>query len=145
MKPTITAIACVAAMLAPAASAWAQSSKPDATIEIHGGSVGFIAGVNWAGGTLRYKGKSIPIEVSGLSVGTVGISHFDARGDVFNLKQASDIAGTYAAGAGEATVGGGLGGIEMQNGGGVVIKASATTVGLNLKLGPSGVTIRLKK
>jgi hypothetical protein len=145
MKKSIWACACAAAVLALGASASAQSSKPDATIEFHGGGVGFIAGVSWGGGTLHYKGQNIPLEVSGLQVGTIGASKYDARGDVFNLKQPSDIAGTYAAGTGEATVAGGVAGIQMQNGAGVVIKAAATTAGLNLKFGPSGVSIRLKK
>ena len=145
MMKSICAWAFAAAVLTLGASASAQSSKPDATIEFHGGGVGFIAGVSWGSGVLHYKGQNIPLEVNGLQVGTVGVSKYDARGDVFNLKQPSDIAGTYAAGTGEATVAGGLAGIQMQNGGGVVIKAAATTAGLNLKFGPSGVTIRLKK
>ena len=49
------------------------AESPDATITFNGGSVAFIAGVDWGGGTLRYKGKDIPLRVSGLSVGAVGV------------------------------------------------------------------------
>jgi len=127
-----------------AATAMAQN-KPDATIRFSGGSVAFLAGVHWGGGTLTFKGHSYPLEVSGLSIGEVGLKKFDARGEVFNLTKVSDIEGTYAAGAGGITVGGGVGGIQMKNGAGVVIHASSTNLGANLKLGPSGVSIRLKK
>ncbi len=139
---------CAAAAMALSAvlvgfAADAQSA-PDATIDFHGGKVAFIAGVNWGGGTLHYKGKNIPLQVSGLSVGAVGAAKFDATGQVYNLKQISDIEGTYAAGAASATVGGGAGITEMQNGKGVTIKATESSLGAHLKLGPSGVAIKLK-
>jgi len=127
---------------APAAMA---ADTPDGTITFSGGGVAFIAGVHWGGGNLHFKGKNYPLQVSGLSVGEVGANKYDARGEVYHLTKVSDIEGTYAAGAGGVTVGGGVGGIQMQNGAGVVIHASATSAGLNMKLGPSGVTIKLKK
>ena len=139
-----SALVAVAAAVLACSAAQAQD-KPSATIDFHGGNVAFIAGVNWGGGVLHYKGKDYPVRVSGLSVGAVGINKFDSSGEVYNLKQVSDIAGTYAAGAGSITVGAGVGGVQMQNGKGVVIKASGTSAGAALKLGPSGVTIELKK
>jgi hypothetical protein len=117
---------------------------PDGTIAFHGGGVAFIAGVHWGSGTLHYKGRDYPLKVSGLSVGEVGANKYDARGEVYHLKQVKDIEGTYAAGAAAATVGGGAGALEMKNGAGVLIKAHAASAGLNLKLGPSGMTIKLK-
>lgn len=131
-----TVLACSSAHAAP---------PPDATIDFHGGNVAFIAGVNWGGGTLHYKGKDVPLKVSGLSVGAIGANKFDASGNVFHLKQLADIEGTYAAVTGSATVGGGAGGIEMKNGKGVLIKATGTSAGAALKVGPSGMTIKLKK
>jgi hypothetical protein len=119
------------------------ADKPSATISFSGGDVGFIAGVNWGGGTLHYHGKSIPLKVSGLSVGEIGIKKFQASGNVFHLKKVEDIEGTYAAIAGAATVGAGAGGIEMKNGNGVLIRATSTSVGAHLKAGPSGMTIKL--
>jgi hypothetical protein len=74
----------------------AQAQPPDATITFSGGSAAFIAGVNWGGGTLRYKGKDIPLKVSGLTVGAVGVKKFHASGNVYHLHQVSDIEGTYA-------------------------------------------------
>jgi hypothetical protein len=117
---------------------------PDATIYFHGGSAAVIAGVNWGGGTLHYKGKDIPLKVSGLTLGAVGVKHFDASGNVYHLRQASDIEGTYASAGAGVTVGGGVGGITLKNGKGVLIKATGTSAGADLKIGASGMTIKLK-
>jgi hypothetical protein len=138
---------CAAAIAAATVLAFAGAhaqDKPSGTINFKGGNVAFIAGVNWGGGTLHFNGKDIPIKVSGISVGAIGANKFDASGTVYNLKQVSDIEGTYAAGAGSVTVGGGVGGLEMKNSKGVVIKANSTSAGAALKLGPSGMTISLK-
>ena len=139
----LTALAALAAAIA--ASASLAQEKPDGTINFTGGGVGFIAGVNWGGGTLHYQGRDYPLKVSGLSVGEIGANKYDIRGEVYNLKRVNDIEGTYASGAAGATLAAGAGAMEMQNGAGVVIKARASTAGLHAKLGPSGVTIKLKQ
>jgi hypothetical protein len=64
---------------------------------------------------------------------------------VYHLTQVSDIEGTYAALAASATVGAGAGGLTMKNGKGVLIKVTGMSAGANLKIGPSGLTISLKK
>jgi hypothetical protein len=136
--------ACAAlAIIASSTTAFAQD-QPDATITFHGGSVGVIAGVNWGGGTLHYKGKDYPLAVSGLSLGVVGAKSYNLQGQVYHLTKVSDIQGTYAAGAAAATVAVGAGITEMQNGAGVTIKATTSSEGLNFKLGPSGLTIKMK-
>jgi hypothetical protein len=118
---------------------------PDATIYFHGGSAALIAGANWGGGTLHYKGKDYPLKVSGLTVGAVGVKKFDARGNVYHLKQVKDIEGNFASVGAGVTVGAGAGGIEMKNGAGVLIKATGTSGGADLKIGASGMTIKLKE
>jgi hypothetical protein len=117
---------------------------PVTTIHFHGGSVGFIVGVGGASGYVKYRGVKYPIDVSGLKVGTIGITSYDVDGRVYNLRRVSDIEGTYASGEASATAGGGAGGIDMSNGNGVEIRATSTSQGLQLTLGPGGVTITLK-
>jgi outer membrane immunogenic protein len=117
---------------------------PITTIHFHGGSVGFIVGIGGASGVVRFHGVNYPIDVSGLKVGTIGINSYDVDGKVFNLHRLADIEGTYAAGEASATAGGGAGNIDMTNGNGVEIRASSTSSGLQLTLGPGGVTITLK-
>ena len=117
---------------------------PITTIHFHGGSVGFIVGVGGASGYVRFHGEDVPIEVSGLKVGTIGVSSYELDGRVFNLRHLSDIEGTYSAGEASATAGAGAGDIDMTNDRGVEIRASSTSAGLQLTLGGGGVTITLK-
>jgi hypothetical protein len=125
----------------------AKSTKatPAASVKFSGGSVAAGIGYSWASGTLTYKGKAHKLKVEGLSVGDVGASNIEATGSVYHLKQLSDFPGTYAAVGAAATAGGGGGVMEMKNQNGVVIKATTTSRGLELKLGTDGVKIELAK
>jgi hypothetical protein len=140
LRACALAVALVASV--PAAQA---ADKPSGTIRFHGGSVAFLAGVNWGGGTLYFRGKAYPLEISGLSVGAIGVKSYDLRGTVYNLHRVEDIEGTYAAGNASATVGGGAGLLSMKNGAGVAINTQSTSMGVHASLGPSGVHIRLKR
>jgi hypothetical protein len=133
-----------AAMAGGLFAASAASAEPDATIHFGGGSVAFLASINWGGGTLHYHGRSIPLKVSGLGVGAIGADKFDADGEVFHLRHAHDIEGTYTALNASATAGAGEGEIDMRNEHGVEIHAHTTSSGLKLSLAPSGVVINLK-
>jgi hypothetical protein len=137
---TLAAAAMAGGLLA-ATSAMAQ---PDATINFSGGHVAFIGAIQWGSGTLHYKGKSIPIQVSGVGVGAVGVNSFSATGDVTNLRDPHDIVGTYTTVAASATAGAGGGVLDMTNQKGVRIQARSTSAGLSLSLAPTGMTIRLR-
>ncbi len=139
LRAPALAIAATCALAAPTLAA----DAPDATIHFHSVSVAFIAGVNWGSGRLHYKGKDIPLKVSGLSVGAIGANSSDADGDVYNLRHVSDIEGTYAAVNADATIGGGEGVLDMKNNAGVEIRVHATSAGLKASLGPAGVVIKL--
>ena len=118
--------------------------EPIATIHLHGGSVGFIVGVGGASGIVRFHGEDYPIEVSGLKVGTIGVSGYDLDGRVFHLHHLSEIEGDYSTGEASATAVAGGGEVDMTNQNGVEIRASSTSGGLQLTLGAGGVTIRLR-
>src|SRR5690242_10532601 len=122
-----------------------KAAAPDGTIRLSAGSVAAGVGVSWGSGTLTYKGKSHPISVTGLDVGSVGASKITASGSVYHLKSLDDFDGNYTAVAGGATVGGGGGGVAMQNQNGVVVKLGATSRGVKLTIGGSGVKMELKK
>jgi hypothetical protein len=132
------AVAITGALAAPAVAA------PDARITFSGGSVAFIAGVNWGNGTLTYHGKRIALRVSGLTVGSIGASHYQATGEVYHLHHLRDIEGTYGSVEASATGGVGGGGIDMKNDKGVEIVAHSESSGLKLNLGPGGVVIHIK-
>jgi hypothetical protein len=139
----VVAVACLVAM--PAGPAGAQSKKADATLTLSEGSVAAGIGFTWGNGRLSYKGKTYLVKVEGLSVGEVGITRANARGNVFHLRKLGDFPGTYVSGAAEATVGGGAGATVMKNQNGVVIELKSTTQGANIKLGPEGMRLSLAK
>jgi outer membrane immunogenic protein len=139
--PRILVAAGLAAVMAGPALA---RSPADARITFSGGSVAFLAGVNWGGGTLTYRGHRYPIQVNGLSVGAVGASKYRASGVVYHLRRLADIEGTYGAVEGGMTAGPGQGGMDMRNDKGVVISTRSSSSGLKLTFAPTGVQIKLK-
>jgi hypothetical protein len=136
----IAAILAVA-LVGPAAA----KRRPDARIVFSGGSVAFLAGVNWGSGTLTYQGRNYPLRVRGLAVGAVGANKYSASGVVYHLRRLSDIEGTYSALEGSMTAGAGQGGMDMRNDKGVVISTQSTSAGLKLTFAPTGVVIQLKR
>jgi hypothetical protein len=126
-------------------AARAQEEKPDATLKLSGGSVAAGIGYSWGGGTLTYKGKDYPVDVSGLSVGDVGASKIEASGSVYNLKTLGDFDGNYTAGSVGATVAGGASAATMKNQNGVTINLVSTTQGLKWSLAAAGVSMKVKK
>ena len=122
----------------------AAVAAPDATIHFGGGSVAFLASINWGGGTLHFHGRSFPLRVNGLGVGAIGADKFDADGEVYHLRHARDIEGVYTAVNASATAGSGEGEIDMRNGNGVEIRAHSASQGLKLSLAPTGVEIHFK-
>ncbi|HXQ13295.1 MAG TPA: hypothetical protein VN814_01580 [Caulobacteraceae bacterium] len=120
------------------------AAAPSGTIHFGGGSVAFLASINWGGGTLHFHGRSFPLRVSGLGVGAIGADKFEADGEVYHLRHASDIEGAYSAVNASATAGAGAGEIDMQNEHGVEIHAHTTSSGLKLSLAPTGVVIHFK-
>ena len=133
------------AALGLALSAAQAEDKPDATLKLSGGSVAVGVGYSWGSGTLTYKGKTYPVEVSGLSAGDVGASKSETTGEVYHLKKLADFDGNYTAATAGATVGGGASTTAMKNQNGVTIHLVATTQGLKFSLAASGVSLKIKK
>jgi hypothetical protein len=122
----------------------ALADTPDARIHFGGAQIAFLGSVHWGSGTLHYHGQQIPLGISGLGIGAIGASRFSAEGDVYNLHNPGDIAGTYTAVEASATAGAGQGEIDMRNEHGVEIRAHTTSQGLSLSLAPTGVVISVK-
>jgi hypothetical protein len=141
MQRFATARLFAAAALASAVVA-APAFAQDARIHFGSTSVAFIGSVNWGGGALDYQGRHIRLKVKGLGVGAIGASHFRAEGEVYHLRRARDIFGTYTALNAQATAGSGKGEIDMQNEHGVEIRAHSASSGLELSLAPTGMVIQ---
>ncbi len=122
------------------------NAAPDGTIEITLYKAGFIVGGSGGSGTLKFKGKQYPLSIGGVSLGaTIGVSKAELIGEVYNLKNASDIEGTYTAGQASVAVAGGTKVAELKNSKGVVLKVKGKQIGLELALDLSGMEVSLKK
>jgi lipid-binding SYLF domain-containing protein len=122
------------------------SAAADGTINLTLYKAGFIVGGSGGSGTLTFKGKQYPVDIGGVSLGaTIGASKAELIGEVYNMKQPSDIEGTYSAvQAGVALAGGGKV-AELKNSKGVVLKIKGAQVGLEVALDLSGMGVKLKK
>ena len=132
-------------LMAGFAQAAGKSSRPDATLHLHSGSVAAGVGISWGKGTLTYKGKEYPVSVNGLSLGKVGITKVTASGEVYHLKRLEDFSGNYTSTNADITLAGGHSGIIMKNQNGVVVVVRATSRGVDLTIGASGVDMKLNK
>jgi len=141
----ITGLLAIAALGMTLTSAFADDKTPDATLKLSAGSVAAGIGVSWGGGTLTFKGKDYPINVTGLSVGDVGATKIEASGKVYDLKSIDDFNGNYTAVAAGAAVAGGGAVTSMRNQNGVTVDLVATTQGVKFTLGGAGVSMSLKK
>ena len=123
----------------------AKQERPDATLQLSGGSVAAGIGFSWGKGTLTYKGKDYPVSVNGLSLGKVGITGASASGEVYNLKKLKNFDGNYTAAGAGLTVVGGRSAVTMTNQNGVRVRLISSTRGVDVTLGGGGVEMRLKK
>jgi hypothetical protein len=122
------------------------AAAPDGTIDLTLYKAGFIVGGSGGSGTLKFKGKQYPVDIGGVSLGaTIGVSKAELIGEVYNMKQPSDIEGTYSAAQAGVAVAGGAKVAELKNSKGVVLKVKGKQVGLELALDLSGMQVSLKK
>ena len=76
---------------------------------------------------------------------TIGASKAELIGEVYNIKNPSDIEGTYTAGQAGVAVAGGSKVAELKNSKGVVLKVKGKQIGLEFALDLSGMQVSLKK
>jgi hypothetical protein len=106
---------------------------------------GFIIGVGGGEGVLVLHGKRYPFSVSGMSAGfTIGASTTKYVGKALNLRGPASLEGTYSVIGGGGALAAGAGGVQLQNGNGVILQLSGPKVGVEVSAAVGGVTIRLK-
>jgi hypothetical protein len=144
MRKLLTSAA-LAALLAGVASFSTPSRAETGSVAVVFTKGGFIIGVGGGEGVLTLRGKHYPFTVSGMNVGfTIGASTTKLVGRALNLNGPASIEGSYATlGAGGAVVGG-AGGVQLQNGNGVILQLSGPKVGAEVSAAVGGVTVRLK-
>lgn len=141
------AVKCAAAMVAASfmlIAAALPSYADSGTVRFRVVKAGFIFGAGGGSGTLVFHGRSYPLSIGGLSVGTIGAASADVVGRAHNLRRPQDIAGTYTAvGAGVAIAGGGTA-ARLRNANGVVMELRGRQVGLEASLNLSGITVSMR-
>ena len=120
------------------------SQADSGTVRLRVGSAGFIIGVGGGSGTLTFRGKTYPLQISGVSLGMIGVSSADLVGRARNLRRASDIAGTYTAVGAGLAIAGGAATATLQNANGVVLHVQGPKVGFSASLNLSGLTIAMR-
>jgi len=121
-----------------------EQTASDGTVQWTGGAIAAGIGYTWGGGTLAFAGGRHDFTISGMSIVDVGATSMSVAGDVYHLKNLSDFEGNYFALSAGGTLAGGGSAVYLQNQHGVVIKISATEVGLRFNLAAQGVNIVLK-
>jgi len=143
MAPAFLATTLVMSSLALAADVTRQ---PSGKVEIDETQFGLIVGGSTGGGTLTYHGKKYDFKVGGLSVGAaIGAAKISAVGEVYDLNDISKFPGTYTKLDASVALGGGMGGVQMKNENGVIMRLDSTTQGLQFNLGVSGVKVTMDK
>lgn len=107
-------------------------------------SVAVGLGFSWGEGWLYFQGQQYPVKVEGLKLVGVGYAEVTARGEVYNLREPSDIIGTYLEAGGDAAFIKGARGSLAKNERGVVIDLSAVQKGVSLSFGGGGFKISMK-
>jgi hypothetical protein len=122
-----------------------EKPRPDARLTVSATQVAAGVGFAWGTGTLTFDGKNYDVTVNGITVGAVGIASVTAEGEVYHLTKLEDVAGNYTGAAAGTTVGGGRAGLVMRNQNGVEVRMTATTKGVSLTIGSTGMTLSLNK
>jgi hypothetical protein len=141
---TIKSAAVVFAAAAMLIVATLPSQADSGMVRLRVGSAGFIIGVGGGSGTLTFRGRTYPLQISGVSLGMIGVSSADLVGRARNLRRASDIAGTYTAVGAGLAVAGGAATATLQNANGVVLHVQGPKVGFSASLNLSGLTIAMR-
>lgn len=139
-------LAMAAILLFTVSAVLAQPQEPYAIGEVTIEAKQVAAGIGWTwgDGMLMFKGKMYHFDIKGLNVAAVGIAKISAKGDVYNLKEPADLAGTFVTAGASAALIKGKAGLVMRNDKGVVINLVSTQTGVQLSLGTDGLTIVMK-
>jgi hypothetical protein len=140
MKFGATCIAVLSLLLAVSMPSQAQ----EGTVRLHIVKAGFIIGFGGGNGVLYYHGRSYPLRLGGIGIGSLGVAAVDLVGTASNLHSPSDIVGTYGAAGAGATFVGGAQVASLQNDRGVILRVHGVQAGFQISLGLAGMTIAMR-
>lgn len=118
---------------------------PDAMVRMDEVQAAYIGSGSEGRGMLHYRGRSYPFSITGAGIGGIGVSTIDAQGEVYNLRNLSQFAGTYGQARYGFALGTASGGdLWLQNEAGVIMHLTARREGLMLSLGGDAMVIAMK-
>jgi hypothetical protein len=143
LHTTIAALAATALIAGLASTASAASGTVNLTVA----KGGFIIGGSSGSGTLRFKRRTYPLVISGMSGGfTIGGSEARLTGRIANIRRPTDIEGPYSSATGGAAIGyQGQQSITLSNDKGAVLQLNGTQSGLMLNADLGGMSIQLQR
>jgi hypothetical protein len=128
-----------AAFIASSAPAMADSGS----VRLRMANAGFIVGIGGGSGTLTFRGRTYPLRIGGITLGTIGASGGSLVGRARNLRTATDIVGTYSAIGAGAALAGGARVFRMQNSNGVILELQGMQAGFEASMGLSGFSLSM--
>ena len=118
------------------------------TLEIKGGTVGFLVGFRWGTGTLTLNnGTKLKFSFRGLKLLETGAVEIKAVGTVYNLKKPADFEGTFTGFSGGMTLAKELFGfVNLENARGVIVSVKSANKGVRLSgPAPGGVHVSFQR
>ena len=140
--------ACAGSEPEPQASETAtfEGKQPSGLVEMKEVQVAYIGSAGGGDGTLTYQGQSHPFKIGGLGVGGIGVSTFDAHGEVYNLANLEQFPGAYVEGRYGAVAGTeSVGDLWLRNEHEVVMHLKAKREGLMLSVGADVIDIHMSE
>jgi len=135
-----TGVAALAAVfMAASVPAYAGTGR----VRLRMANAGFIVGIGGGSGTLTFQGRTYPLRIGGISLGTIGASGGTLVGRALNIRQASDIVGTFSAVGAGIAIAGGARVMRMQNSNGVILELQGMQAGFEANAGLSGFSLSM--
>jgi hypothetical protein len=144
LKHLVKLVAAIFVAVTMLAATAAPSDARTGAVRLRIVKAGFIVGVGGGNGVLRYQGRTYPLTIGGVGIGSLGVAAVNLVGTASNLQSPTDIAGTYGAAGAGATFVGGAQVATLQNEKGVVLRVRGVQAGFQVSLGLAGMTIALK-
>ena len=116
----------------------------DGTLVVREKGVLRIANGGSGQGTLTFRGWEHPFEINNMTLSGIGPGSIQLEGDVFNLNNISDFAGTYKILAAEVEAGEGAQGFWFENENGVRVHVRAEGQDVTVRLNNDGSIVTLK-
>lgn len=123
----------------------APSNAETGSVSIVFTKAGFIVGLGEGRGILIVRGHQYPFSISGLGVGfSMGASTNRLVGKAMNLRDPSDIAGSYGAIGVGGAIAGGVSGVQLRNERGVILQLHGVKVGVEVSAAVGRVQVTME-